>query len=355
MGATVRILILVLAVMGGHSCSGSHKNESARSMTEVSEEMANEPVYETEDASSKMYASIDMEKEVSNYAFSENRKKTAAPPVKNELTGSIPSNFLASPAASVINSDEVHQLIRNVQMKFKVKDVPQTTYDIESIVLKNGGHIRRSAINNSRSYSSTVNISRDSAIIIHHNNLTANIQFRVHYSRLDTVLREIAPYAVHIDYRNVDVRDVTFDLIWEKMKKERMAKKQKRISAAIDNRGRKLDDIMDAEQALDYSAEQEDRALLEDYKMKDQIEYSTINVEIYQHPTQYQERVLRTKSIDEYEPSLGAKMLSALQNGWEMVAALFILLLNIWPFILVVIAGICVGIYFRNKKRKDDL
>lgn len=271
--------------------------------------------------------------------------------VTNEKQSSLP-NFIPSYAASVINNDGVHKLIQKVQMKFKVKDVPATTYAIEGIVLKNGGHIRRSDIDNRNSYSNTINISNDSAIVIHHSNLIATIQFRVHYTKLDTVLRAIAPHAVHIDYRTISANDVTLDLLREKLKKERMAKKQKRVSSAIDNRGHKLNDIMDAEQALDYAAEQADRSLLEDYSMQDQIEYATVNVELYQNSVQYQERVLRMKSIDDYELSTGSKLVSALQFGWSLVAGLFILLISIWPVILI--AGAGVYFYFRYKKRRKE-
>lgn len=332
------------------SCSSDYKDvsEKAYEMSDMAVEENDESVkdYSSMDYSASAEMADNMESENGAEDMKEHRRET------KQSQPEVP-NFISSQAASIDNSDAIHRLIRNVNMKFKVKDVPQTTYAIESIVLKNGGHIRRSAIDNRNSYSNTVNISKDSAIIIHYDNLVANIQFRVHYSRLDTVLEEIAPYAVHIDYRTVDVKDVTFDLLWEKLKKERMAKKQKRISTAIDNRGQKLNDIMSAEQSLDYAAEQADKALIEDYRMNDRIEYSTINVEIYQSQTQYQERVLRIKSVDEYEPSLGAKTVQALQNGWELIAALFVALLNIWPVLLIIIVGIAVGVRFKNKKGKD--
>jgi len=274
--------------------------------------------------------------------------------VGKEMKQKMPNNFISSYAASVINDNESHKLIRNVNMKFKVNDVPESTYIIENLTLKNGGHIRRSDINNRNSYSSTVNISKDSAIIIHHNNIISNIQLRVHYTRLDTLLKEIAPLAIHIDYRTIDVRDVTLELLAKKLKKERMDKKQNRISTAIDNRGRKLNDIVDAENALDYTAEQSDKALLEDYSIKDQIEYSTINIELYQNISQYQEKVVRDELPKEYEPSFSSKIASALQYGWELLSGFIILLINIWPLLLILTIAISMGIYFKNKKHKNQ-
>lgn len=331
------------------SCSNSNRKEANDTYEFSDMAIADESAETTQESSLIRYApSAPMENmEVSNMAEESNVRRSIA----NEKQNPTP-NFIASHTASIINNDGVHKLILNAQMKFKVNNVPETTYAIENIVLTNGGHIRRSDIDNRNSYSSTVNISNDSAIVIHHSNLTANIQFRVHYTKLDTVLRAMAPHAVHIDYRTINANDVTINLLREKLKKERMEKKQKRMSSAIDNRGHKLNDIMDAEQALDFAAEQADRALLEDYSMQDQIEYSTVNVELYQNPTQYQEQVLRVKSIDEYKPSMGSKLVSALQFGWNMVAGLFILLISIWPVLLA--AGVSIYFYFGYKKRRKE-
>ncbi len=187
---------------------------------------------------------------------------------------------------------------------------------------------------------------------LHHYDLTSNLQLRVHNSKLDTILKEIAPLAVEIDYRTVTAKDVTFQLLAEKLKKERMAKKQKRISSAIDNKGRRLNDVMDAENSLDYALEQEDNAKLSAYKMNDDIEYSTISIQLYQNPTTYKEKIAKKKSIEEFEPSLGDQALNSLHNGWIIICTLFIAILNIWPILLVI--AIAAYIIVRYKKRKNN-
>lgn len=347
------ITVIILSITFIYSCSNNHKEIEA--ISEIQDVSA-----ETEDLSSdEMYSSpfvspaigseslsqdiadsntkiIQSNKEVSEY------KEKKSPPI---------ANFIASYAASVTNEETKHKLIRTADVKFKVKDVPGATYGIENIVIRNGGHLLHSHIDNSNSTSFETVISKDSATVTHSFYLKADIQFRVHYTKLDSVLRQIEPYALYIDHRTVNAQDVTLQLFAEKLKKNRLDKKQKRISSAIDNRGRKLDDIIDAEHNLDHAAEQADKAILADYEMSDRIEYSTVCISLYQEKIEYKERVLRQKHNTEYEPSFTTKAVDSLQFGLGWLSELFIMILNIWPIIVVGGAGIIIAVRFRNKKR----
>ncbi len=263
---------------------------------------------------------------------------------------STPINFISSFAATNYD-DGIHQFIRTVQMKFRVKSVPEATYTIEDIITKHKGFIIRSAISNENSYSTTTNISKDSSLVTYHSNLIADLKLRIPRTQLDTVLKELAPLALEIDYRTIEANDVTLQLLSEKLKQERLNKKEKRVSTAIDNNGKKLDSVIDAEEVLDNTIDDANKTKLAEYDIKDQIEYSTINIKLYQSTTNYQEKVLREKPTEEYKPSLGEQAIEALHNGWIIISTLFIFLLNIWPIILIaVLAWI---LYSKYKKRKD--
>lgn len=270
---------------------------------------------------------------------------------ENEADKSTQSNFISSLAASTHNDDGIHKFIRTAQLNFRVKDIPKATYTIEDIIIKNNGFIIRSAINNENSYSTTTHISQDSSLVIHYSNLVADLKLRVPRAQLDTVLKQIAPLALEINYRTIEANDITLQLLSEKMKQERMNKKGRRVSDAISNKGHKLNDVMDAEEVLDNTLEAADRTKLAQYEINDQIEYSTINIKLYQSTSVFKEKVLREKPIEEYKAGLGEQALNALYNGWTIISALFILLLNIWPVILI---GAIVWILYAKYKKKKD-
>ena len=188
-------------------------------------------------------------------------------------------------------------------------------------------------------------------MVTYHSNLIADLKLRIPRTQLDTVLKELAPLALEIDYRTIEANDVTLQLLSEKLKQERLNKKEKRVSTAIDNNGKKLDSVIDAEEVLDNTIDDANKTKLAEYDIKDQIEYSTINIKLYQGTTNYQEKVLREKPTEEYKPSLVEQAIEALHNGWIIISTLFIFLLNIWPIILItVLAWI---LYSKYKKRKD--
>lgn len=270
---------------------------------------------------------------------------------KTPATTSSPVNFISSSAASTNYDDGIHQFIRTAQMKFRVKNVPEATYKIENIIINHKGFIIRSAISNENSYSTTTNISKDSSLVTYHSNLIADLRLRVPRTQLDTVLKELAPLALEIDYRTIEANDVTLQLLSEKLKHERLNRKEKRVSNAIDTNGKKLDSVIDAEEVLDNTIDDANKTKLAEYDIKDQIEYSTINIKLYQSTSEYKEKVLREKPIEEYRPSLGDQAIGALYNGWTIISALFILLLNIWPIILIAILGWV--LYSKYKKKKD--
>lgn len=267
--------------------------------------------------------------------------------------GNIKPNFIASSAASDINDDENHKFIRTAQMKFKVNAIPEATYKIEDIAIKNKGFIIRSSINNEHSYSTTTDISKDSAIVTYYYNLVADMKLKVPKEKLDTVLKEMAPLAVEINYRTIDANDVTLQILSDKLKKDRLNKKQKRVSEAIDNKGKKLDDIMDAENILDNTLLEADKTTLATYSLNEQIAYSTIDIKMYQSQTKYTERILREKPVDRYQPGFGTKAIEALAVGWSIVCELIILILYIWPLLLIGGSVLALIYYIRRKKNSN--
>lgn len=324
------LLLTVITMICFISCGNNVKSyqESFELSSVPAEELADE----------KQYASASEAQQTTTYRFT--------PP-------QLMPNFIATKAASTQYDDGIHKFIRTAKLKFKVKDIPQATQTIEDIIIQNKGFIINSTINNNPRVN-TINISKDSALVIYYNNLAANLELRVPHQILDSTLRQIAPLATLIDYRTVEARDVTVQLMSEKMKQERLAKKQQRMSNTIGSRSGKLEEAMDAEDRLDNALESADNAKLSEYTTNDQIAYSTIYINLYQDQSSYKEIVQRDiESMSAYRPGFGSQMADALADGWSVICAVFLFLVSIWPIYIVV--AIVVFAYTRfNKSRRQD-
>ena len=260
------------------------------------------------------------------------------------------SNFINSGAALTINDDATHKFIRSAQLRFMVKNVSDATYSIENITLENKGFIINSSISSIVNDISTINISSDSAVVEESYNLTSSMVIKVPSFKLDTVLKQIAPLAYKIDYRTVNAEDITIQLMSEQMKRSRMSRKRQRISNAISNTGRNLEDMIEAEEALDNTAEEYNNAKLEEYRIDNEIAYSTITVTLYQETATNEHTIARNVEPVEYQPGIGQRALSAFSNGWLFVCRFTLLLLNIWPLIVMVAVGLILFRKYKNKK-----
>lgn len=280
--------------------------------------------------------------------------------VKQETTAPPPSekrkelkNFIPTQAATMLNDDGVHKFIRTARLKFKVKDIPVTTYNIENIILQNNGFIIRSEIRNEEYYRTEVAISKDSMLVTYRSVPHAVMVLRVPCQKLDTTLRQIAPLAAKIDFRTVEAEDVTKRLLADRLAQERLVKKQQRMGNAINTRSGRLYDAMSAEEALDYAQQQADDVKLSTYTITDQINYSTIYIDLYQDAFFYNEVLAKENEIKEYTPSFGRQALDALNSGWQALNVLVIFLLNIWPLLVVLCAGAVLFVKLRNKRNKQ--
>lgn len=321
------IILLTASLVLFSGCGQSHKSESMADMAVMSE-MDEVPVPHA----------------------------PASPESTRAVSGSIARseqipNLITTAAALTVNDGD-RLLIRAADSRFKVKNVTEATYAIESIIIKNGGIIMNSSIGNDKYAGQEIPVSEDSAMIVTYNNLVANLELRIPKNVLDETLREIAPLAVEIDYRRLQANDVTFDILMKQLTEARLGRKSKRVTNAIATRSAKLEDAVNAEEALDNVEEMADRTTIEKYKLKDKIDFSTISLKLYQDRFETRTMVKRAEAIDAYEPGLGLRALDSLSNGWTVLCSILILLLNLWPLFLIAFVGAFVYFKFRKKASK---
>ena len=167
---------------------------------------------------------------------------------------------------------------------------------------------------------------------------------------LDTTLKEIAKHVDFLDYRIIKADDVSLQILANKLTQSRVRKHEQRLISAIDNRGKKLNETNNAEENLLSKQEQSDNALLSNLSMNEQINYSTINLNIYQRQSIHRELILNDKNTEAYEPSFLNKLKEAFLFGWRSLQAIVLFFVNIWVFILV---GFIIYVLIRRLYLKD--
>lgn len=211
------------------------------------------------------------------------------------------------------------KLIRNGNLDLRTGDVKKTKVEIEKITKAIKGYISSES----------------------ENNYGDRIQFmqviRVPAAQFDDLVKQVEALAEKIENKNINTQDVTEEFIDVearlKTKKELEARYREILKQA-----KTVTEIMSIEgQISQVRAEIESMEGRLTY-LKNQVSYSTLTVSYYE-------------SIGT-EFGFFGKIKESLGNGWDNLLSFFITLVNVWPFILLIIAF--VFWWWRRRKRKAN-
>ncbi|KFF04009.1 DUF4349 domain-containing protein [Flavobacterium hydatis] len=245
---------------------------------------------------------------------------------------------IVSSSAAVEKKDSNHKFIRTADIKFKVKNVAKSTYAIENATVKFGGFVTYTNLQSTVLDEIQTKMSQDSTLQTTKYSVINDITIRVPNTQLDTVIKTIAKQIEFLDYRVIKADDVSLKLLSNQLAQNRTAENNKRIENAIDTKGKKINDVMEAENTLAAQKEQNDSSKIERLSLNDQINFSTITLQLYQNQSLKQE-VVPSKDNNTYKPNIGIEIVDALKSGWYILQGIIVFFINLWPFLLIGAGG----------------
>lgn len=244
-----------------------------------------------------------------------------------------------SSSAAVVDKNSTRKFIRTADVKFKVKNVAKSTYAIEDATAKFGGFVTYTNLQSTINEEDKTKVSQDSTLVTTKYKVENNITIRVPNTKLDTVIKTIAKQIHFLDYRIIKADDVSLQMLSNEMAQKRSNSSEKRLKNAIDSKGKKLNQIVDAEENLDLKKEQNDASKIQNLSLNDQVNFSTITLNIYQDESIKQEMIANEKSINSYRPNIGLQILDSLKTGWFMFENIIATIVLLWPLFLIGILG----------------
>lgn len=255
-----------------------------------------------------------------------------------EDINSVPADTISSSAA-VEKEGSDRKFIRTADLKFKVKNVTQSTYAIENITNKFDGFVTYTNLQTNINERFDTKISSDSTLETTRFNVENNITIRVPNKRLDTVIKSIAKQIDFLDYRIIKADDVSLKMISNQLSQKRGSENVKRIEKTIDTKGKKINDVINAENNLASQKEQNDNSKLENLSIQDQINFSTLNIYIYQRDSVKQEMNANSKDYNDYKPNIGIRLIDALKTGWYILIEIVVFVFQIWWLFFIFIGS----------------
>jgi Domain of unknown function (DUF4349) len=226
------------------------------------------------------------------------------------------------------------KIIRTAQMRFKAAKTDNATYKVEKIAKQFGGYVTESQMNSSIVSSKEVAVSNDSVLQLTQYQLENAMVVRVPNHQLDTFLTEMSRIYVFLDHRRISADDVTLAYLSSHMKAKIRERAAQRIQNATDSKGKRLDDIVNAETATtqlhDEAIEQQIANAEKDFN----IQYSLVNLNIYQD-MDIVKTMKANPSLYAYNPPFFTRFKEAVASGWAMVLELFLGFISIWYLFLL--------------------
>jgi hypothetical protein len=232
-----------------------------------------------------------------------------------------------------------HKFIRSADLKFKVKNVQAASNAVEDLVEKYQGFTTKSELTSNILNIKELELSQDSILQNKSYEISSEISIRIPNETFYKTLREIQPLMQFLDKKSVSAEDVSLSLVSSELRKKRYSKFEKRYEKAIETKGKKLTETTKTEEnLLEYQANA-DNNQIETLQLKDNVNYSTITLHLYQPVSVVQEMLPNLENTHAFMPNLFVRLWQSIRVGWYLFEDLLVGITKLWFLILIGLFG----------------
>lgn len=211
------------------------------------------------------------------------------------------------------------KLIRNAVIRFQTDNPMEINAFIKRITSDNKGYIadETSYKEDERTYYS--------------------LQLKIPADKYEYILDKIEKKAGKLDSKEVKVKDVTDEFTDTEVRLKNKRLLEEKYQELL-KKTSSISEIMEVERQINTIREEIELVERRFKGLQNKINYSQIDVNFYE-----------TKSN---ELGFGGKLVNSLSNGWENMLSFIILMLNLWPFLLVMLIGLIILVIMIRKRAK---
>lgn len=248
--------------------------------------------------------------------------------------------------AGVPLSPKDRKFIRKADTRFKVKNVQTATNVVEDLIGKYKGFIIHNELSTHLFSVNEIEISEDSILRNKSYETSNEIILRIPNESFEKTLRELQPLMAFLDNQTVSADDVSLSLMSNELQKKRFTKFEKRFEKGIDEKGKKLTEMSSAEESLfNHQSTADDNQIL-NLKLKDEVNYSTITLHLYQSMATIQETLPNIENSHAFKPNLFLRIWQSIREGWYFLEEIIVVIFRLW---FVILLGL--GSFWLYKKR----
>ena len=230
----------------------------------------------------------------------------------------------SSEAPKQAPAEVTRKIIKEGEISFETQNIAATRKAIYNSLQKLGGYIAEENESNDSSDRRKVYV----------------LKARIPEKNFDGFLQGVSSVAMKIDSKNIRSKDVTSDYIDYTAQLSNKKKLEDRYLELL-KKGSKISDLLEIEDKITeiQTGIDETQGQL-NYLLK-QVAYSSLDITFYAKP-----------AIIDDGHTFAAKLVSALSGGWNILVALFIGVVSVWPLWLIAIAMYLIAKAWYKKHQK---
>lgn len=249
---------------------------------------------------------------------------------KNEAIDKVEADAAASPPAQVVNissdlySNGIVKLIKTAHYRFEVENAQKSIDAIEISIRKYQGFI------------SSSDMRIDNPLL--ENKMT----IRVQNEYFQDLLKEIDKHARYVNFRDIKTEDVSKQFVDLESRLKTKREVEQRYIEILRKKAGTIEELLNAEKQIGELQEEIEATVSRINFLKDEVRYSTINLEFYQ--------TIAVETTVAGANTTAQDMKEALLSGWRGLLAVVTGVLYLWPLLLIGV--VCTIVFVTRKKRK---
>ncbi|RFS21969.1 DUF4349 domain-containing protein [Chitinophaga silvatica] len=220
--------------------------------------------------------------------------------------------------------------VRTADLSCNVNDVAASTFAIESIITRTGGITRESIIKNETYTTKDLPYTADSLKRVVLFTPVATLNVRVPVASLDTVVRAITDMATFIEHRTLKEDDKTLQYLTNALRNEAQAKRGTVVAKPKDS----------TIQVAEYNEAKDNTVIdrrMNNLAILDDVAYANFSIQLFQPQVAKVYTVVNPDHLN--RAGFGTELLTSLRAGTTALRNTLLFFVEIWPFVLVAIAG----------------
>ena len=227
------------------------------------------------------------------------------------------------------------KFVRTADLQFKVKDVRQSSEQIEDLTTKYSGFVTYSNLRSDVLEKKTVAISQDSLLEVSSVQIQSDVSIRVPNQHLQTLLKELSSMMLFVHHRKIEAEDVSLQMLSHNLANKRQEKFVERNQRVHQNRRGSINSAVEAEETLLNHQTISDEHKVQNMTLQDQVDYSTITINLYQNAFLDKVMLENRQVIDNYRTNVFIRLWESVKFGWLFLEDVVVLLMRMWVFLLL--------------------